>query len=104
MSAKLVYITTPSEAEAIGIGRALVTERLAACVNVHGRSKSIFRWEDEIQESEEFVLIAKTSERRTDLLVEKVIELHSYDCPCIVVTPIVGGNAEFLAWIIEETE
>ena len=104
MPACLVYITAASAEEATRIGRTVVEERLAACVNVHSPITSIYRWQDAIQQDSETVLIAKTPDRLIDRLVERVVELHSYDCPCIVAVPVVGGHRPFLDWIDAETE
>ncbi len=102
MSTCIVYMTAASAAEARAIGRALVEARLAACVNVIDGMRSIYRWEGEIQEEGETVLIAKTRRANVDALTEKVRELHSYDCPCVVALPIEGGNPAFLDWIEAE--
>ncbi len=103
MSACLVYITARDSEEAIGISRDLVEKRLAACVNVHGPIVSIFRWKGDIQEDEESVLIAKTTEDKVEALAARVLEIHSYDCPCVVALPIASGHSQFLNWIAAET-
>ncbi len=104
MSACLVYITARDSEEAVGIGRDLVAKRLAACVNVHGPIVSIFRWEGDVQEDLESVLIAKTTDDKVDALTARVLEIHSYDCPCVVALPIGSGHSEFLDWIATETD
>ncbi len=101
--ARLVYITTDGPEEARKIGRALVKERLAACANILGPMTSIFRWEGDIREGAETVLIAKTTVENVDALTKRVIALHSYDCPCVVAMPIESGNPAFLEWIAGET-
>ena len=103
MSALWVYMTAGSVDEARNIGRALVEERLAACINIIDGMRSLYWWEGTVQEDGETVLIAKTTEARLDMLIEQVKALHSYDCPCIVALPMVGGHADFLAWIADET-
>ncbi len=99
----LVYITVGTAEEARRIGAALVAERLAACANVIDGMCSIYRWEGKVQNDEEAVLIAKTREDLLDALTERVKALHSYEIPCVVGIPIVGGNADFLDWIGAET-
>lgn len=99
----LVYVTVGGETEARDIGRALVETRLAACVNIHGPVQSLYRWDGAIQEDTEVVLIAKTRESLVPNLTQKVLALHSYDCPCIVAIPVSGGNPAFLNWVMEET-
>jgi periplasmic divalent cation tolerance protein len=98
-----VYITTENAVQAGTIGRTLVEERLVACVNILDHAQSIYRWEGAICENTETILIAKTQRCRLDALVERVKELHTYSCPCIAALPVVGGNNEFLNWIISET-
>jgi periplasmic divalent cation tolerance protein len=99
----LVYITASDSAEARTIARALVESRLAACVNIIGNMNSVYRWEGEIREDKEVVVIAKTVDDRVPELVRKVKALHSYECPCITAVPIDGGNPDFLKWIERET-
>ncbi|MFO1188692.1 MAG: divalent-cation tolerance protein CutA [Alphaproteobacteria bacterium] len=99
----LVYMTASSDEEALRIGRALVGERLAACVNVIPGMRSIYWWDGRIQDDQETVLIAKT---RTDLiaaLTERVKALHSYAVPCVVALPITAGNKAYLDWLTGET-
>lgn len=103
MSLSVVYITTGDGAEARRIGRALVNARLAACANIFDGITSVFHWEGEMQESDEAVLIVKTRTELVDSVVERVRELHSYECPAIVAAPIVQGNPDYLAWIARET-
>lgn len=100
----LAYVTAGSAAEARRIGRTLVTERLAACVNIIDGMQSIYHWQGAVCEEDEAVLIAKTRASLAEELTRRTKELHSYDCPCVVILPIAGGNAEFLAWLEEETK
>ena len=102
MSAKLIYMTTPSRKEAEKIAEAVVTERLAACANILDGVTSVFHWEGKLCRENEAVLILKTTEEKTDALTARIKELHSYECPCIVVLPIEGGNPTFLEWIERE--
>ncbi|HEY9537201.1 MAG TPA: divalent-cation tolerance protein CutA [Kiloniellaceae bacterium] len=99
----LVYVTAADEAEAQAIGRAMVEARLAACANVLPGMVPIFRWEGRVQTGSESVVILKTTAERAAALVEAVEAMHSYDCPCAVVLPIVGGSRAFLDWISQET-
>ena len=99
----MVYMTAADEDEAGRIGRALVEERLAACVNVIPGMRSFYRWQGEVHDDREVVMIAKTREALLDALTARVKELHSYDCPCVVALPIAGGNPDFLDWIEAET-
>ena len=98
-----VYMTAGSFKEAKRIGQILVSQNLAACVNLLENMTSIYNWEDKIEEDQEVVIIAKTSKTLMPKLIETVNSLHSYDCPCILELPIQGGNPEFLSWIESQT-
>jgi periplasmic divalent cation tolerance protein len=100
---RLVYMTAGSIDEARRIGRALVEERLVACVNLIDGMKSIYRWQGADEEGSEVVIIAKTTAGRVGPLVERVRALHSYDVPCVVAVPIESGDPAFMAWIARET-
>ena len=103
MSAYFVYVTAADAAEATRIARAVVDERLAACANLFTGMRSIYRWQGEIAEDEEAVLILKTREALLEPLIARVTALHSYDCPCVVAWPLQAGNPPFLHWIAEQT-
>ncbi len=103
MAHRFVYMTAGSRDEAAAIGRKLVEERLAACVNILAPMRSIYRWEGRIEEAEEAVMIAKTTADRLERLVSRVKELHTYECPCVVAWEISGGHHAFLDWITEQT-
>lgn len=98
----LVYMTVGNKTEALSIGNELVTQGLAACVNIFDQMHSIYRWEGELHYDKEVVMIAKTTESRLLELVEIVKANHSYECPCIVSMPITGGNPAFLEWVVNE--
>jgi periplasmic divalent cation tolerance protein len=103
MSASFVYITAKDHEQALSIGRALVAERLVACVNVLDGMTSIYWWNGETCEDHEAVLLAKT---RTDLVaqvIERVKQLHSNKCPCVVSWELSQGNESYLQWITEQT-
>ena len=102
-SCVFLYVTAADEAEARRLGRLLVEERLCACANVLGGMTPIFRWQGEIREDSEAVLIAKTRAALVEKATARLREAHSYDCPCVVALPIAGGNPEFLGWIAAET-
>ncbi len=103
MKLSFAYITAGSGDQARRIGRTLVQARLAACVNIIPGMNSIYWWEGEIQEDAEVVVIAKTRESLLPKLIETVKSVHSYDCPCIIAVPVLGGNPGYLDWIGRET-
>ncbi|MBX6375988.1 MAG: divalent-cation tolerance protein CutA [Acetobacteraceae bacterium] len=94
-----VYVTAADAEEARRIGRALVEERLAACVNVLPGHTAIYRWEGRLEESAEAAFLAKTTAARFEALRARIRALHSYALPCILALPAAGGDAEFLAWV-----
>ncbi|MBT8763024.1 divalent-cation tolerance protein CutA [Desulfohalobiaceae bacterium Ax17] len=98
------YITAKDLAEAEKIGQVLVGERLAACVNILDGMLSMYWWQGQLEKSKEVVIIAKTREELKESLLERVKEIHSYDCPCVIFLPVQGGNKEFLDWINAETQ
>ena len=104
MSVKMVYMTAGDRDEARKIGRSLIDARLAACVNIIDRMRSIFRWEGAIEEAEEIVLIAKTTDSCLPALIEHVRAAHSYECPCIVSLPVENGHQPFLDWVAAEVD
>lgn len=103
MKQAFLYITVGSAEEAASIARVLLDDRLIACANIIDGATSLYRWEGKIADEKEAVMIAKTREDLVEKVIERVRELHSYDCPCIVALPIVSGNPAFLDWIDEET-
>lgn len=98
-----VYMTAGSRDEAETIGRALVEERLAACVNILGPMTAIYRWEAAVETAEEVAFIAKTRTALFDRLAERVRALHSYAVPCVVELPVGRGNPAYLDWLRRET-
>lgn len=104
MSAALIYVTTPSPAEAHKIAAAVVAERLAACANIIPGMKSVYQWQGKIESRDEVVLVLKTQAKHYPALEKRVKELHSDETPCIVSLPIEAGNADFLSWIEAETK
>ena len=98
-----VYMTAGSFEEAKSIGKILVEQNLAACVNLLENMTSIYKWEEKLEESQKIILIAKTRKTLMQQLIETVNRYHSYDCPCILELPIQGGNPDFLSWIGSQT-
>ncbi len=96
-----VLTTTGSREEAGAIAAALIERRLAACVQISGPVASIYRWRGAIENAEEWHCRAKTAASHWDAVEAAIRELHSYDEPEIVATPIVAGSADYLRWIDE---
>lgn len=104
MSAHIVVLVTASSAEeGRTIGRALVEERLAACVNIIPSIESLYRWQGHVHHDQEVLLIAKTTTAALEQLGNRVKQLHSYDTPEVIALPIIAGAEDYLLWIDEET-
>jgi periplasmic divalent cation tolerance protein len=101
---RLVLTTAASNDEAHKIARALLEGRLAACVNIVSKIESIYRWQGKVEESEEFLLIIKTTEAALERLQEAIRELHSYELPECIVLPVVDGSQPYLNWIAASVE
>lgn len=99
----LGYVTTPNRELALTIARAVVDERLAACANVLPGMTSVYRWKGQTLTDEECVLLLKTRLSLAAQLTERVVSLHSYECPCVVFLPVVKGSAPYLEWLLTET-
>lgn len=98
-----IYITASSKDEAEKIAKALLEDRLAACVNIFPIN-SMFWWEGKIENANEYAMIVKTTAEKFAEIRKKVKELHSYKVPCICEIPISRGLREFLDWIDEVVE
>ncbi|ACK71600.1 CutA1 divalent ion tolerance protein [Gloeothece citriformis PCC 7424] len=96
----IVLVTTSSQEEAEAIAFALIESVLAACVTVMP-VQSIYKWQGDIYNEQEWQLIIKTKLEQFQDLSDKVIELHSYDVPEIIALPIVDGSESYLTWIGE---
>lgn len=103
MAAQLVYVTSPSMAEAESLARLAVESRLAACANIIPGMKSLYWWQGRLESAEETVLLLKTTEALAPALTDALTRAHSYEVPCVVSLPIAAGNPDFLRWIEDET-
>jgi uncharacterized protein involved in tolerance to divalent cations len=99
----LVWTTIGKTADGGGMASILVTERLAACVNVLPEMESFYRWKGQVETDHERQLIMKTTVARVPALRARVRDLHDYEVPEFIVMPIVGGSDAYLNWIREST-
>ena len=99
----VVWTTIGRTADGRGMASILVNERLAACVNVLPEMESIYRWKGQIESDVERQLVMKTTAARVPALRARVRELHDYEVPEFIVTPIVQGSEAYLNWIREST-
>ena len=95
----LVYVTVKDEGEGLSIAQKVVEKRLAACANLYPNIKSVFSYQNQIQTQEEAVLLLKTTAQAYDELERFIIEIHSYDDPCVLRLSIEGGATDFMSWI-----
>jgi periplasmic divalent cation tolerance protein len=98
----VVFVTAGSAAEGDQLARALVDERLAACVNRIHSVKSVYRWQGKVEESDEELLIIKTKKQLFASLEKRVRELHSYAVPEVIAVPLVEGSNDYLQWLTEQ--
>jgi periplasmic divalent cation tolerance protein len=99
MAAIVVWVACPNAATAGKIARAVVADGLAACAGVIPMRASIYRWKGRIERARETLLMIKTRRSAFDRLRRRVRALHPYEVPEIVATPIVAGDAAYLAWV-----
>ena len=99
----LVLTTAPDDERAEAWARALVQERLAACVNVHRPMTSFYRWKGVVERDAERQVVIKTTRERVPSLRERLRELHSYELPEFVVLAVEDGSDEYVKWVVEQT-
>jgi periplasmic divalent cation tolerance protein len=95
----LVLSTAASEKQANQIAHALVERRLAACVNILPKTKSVYRWQEKIEESEEWLLVIKSTRTSFPQVQDAIKELHSYELPECIAIAIDSGSLPYLRWI-----
>lgn len=100
----LVLITAPADERAGALARALVEERLAACVNLVPQIRSVYRWEGRVQEDGETLLLVKTTAAALPALERRVGELHPYELPEFLVLPELAGSAGYLGWVRDSVD
>ncbi len=103
MAALLCFSTCPDAETAAKIARTLVEEKLAACVNRLPGVLSTYRWQGEIHEDTEVLLVIKTTRERFDALRARLVDLHPFEVPELVALKIVDGLPAYLDWLSAET-
>ena len=104
MSFYLFLSTVPNIDEGKKIAKNLVESKLAACVNIISNIFSIYRWEGEIQEDNEHLLLIKSTEQKSELIIQKIKEIHSYEEPECIAIKIESGSETYLEWIKKVVE
>lgn len=98
----VIFITAGSGEEARQIASALVSERLAACVNIVPGVHSVYRWAGKVEEGQEALLLVKSRHEMLEQLIARVRELHSYEVPEIIALPLLAGDVAYLHWLDEQ--
>jgi periplasmic divalent cation tolerance protein len=103
MAVLVVFSTFPSPEKAAEVARTLVTEQLAACVNVIGPVWPIYCWNGEISDDTETLAVIKTTRERFDAMKARLVELHPYEVAEVIAMPVDAGHAPYLAWVTDST-
>lgn len=98
-----VITTTDSAEAAAELAKGIVGAKLAACVQIVGPVRSIYRWKGNVEDEQEWQCWAKTTTDRLEALADYIKANHSYDVPEVVALPVIGGNADYLKWVTDET-
>jgi periplasmic divalent cation tolerance protein len=104
MGYSLILSTASSKDEAQHIARALVEQKLVACVNIVGPVESVYRWKGEVENAQEFLLMMKTDSERFERVRDAVKSLHSYEVPEVIQLPVENGLPAYLQWISASIE
>lgn len=99
MNTLLVFTNLPDRPAAEALARALVEERLAACVNILASCRSVYRWQGAIENADEVPLLIKTSVERYAALAAAIRARHPYELPELIAVPITQGLPDYLAWV-----
>jgi periplasmic divalent cation tolerance protein len=99
-----VYAVFANAEEAERIGRTVVEERLAACINILGPCRSIYRWKGKIETADEVPAILKTHASKADDLITRIAALHSYETPCVAAFPIDNLAAPYADWVEDSVD
>lgn len=104
----MYYVTVSKLEEAEKIANALLDGKLVACVNIVGKDDnpvtSMYTWEGKREKSSELLLLMKSRTALLPEIVATVKKNHSYTCPEVVCTPILGGNPDYIKWVMDETK
>jgi len=101
---RVVLVTAPDAETAARIARALVEERLIACANLVPGIRSIYRWQGQVADEPEVLLVLKTRESACSAVAARVKALHPYALPEVVALPVVAGSEAYLDWVLAESE
>lgn len=97
-----IYTTTPNKKLAQKIAETLLEKKLAACVQILGSIDSLYRWKGKLANSKEYLCLIKRKGKKAGAIFMQLKKIHTYEVPEFIVTPIIGGNKEYLRWIDSE--
>ena len=95
---KVAFVTAPPE-EAHSLARRAVESGVAACVNVIAGVTSHYRWQNELHADSETLLMAKVADEHVEEFVSRIREWHTYSCPEVIITDVIGGNPDYISWV-----
>jgi periplasmic divalent cation tolerance protein len=98
----IVFVTVPGLREGSRISRAILTSRLAACVNVIPGVQSMYKWKGKIVREKEAMLVMKTTRLRYRKLEQKIKKLHPYEVPEVIAIPLICGSSQYIEWVTRE--
>ncbi len=99
----IVLNTCPGSITAKQIAQDLVVNNLAACVNVVPAIQSYFKWGNQVKNETEYLLVIKTTKNQYTQIEKKIIALHPYELPEVVVVPVIDGSRAYLDWVGQNT-
>lgn len=99
-----VFTTLPNRTSAEKLASNLVRNKLAACVQIVGPIKSVYRWKGKVENSREYLCIIKTTSVLYASLEKAILRGHPYEVPEIVALPVVRGNKDYLSWVAKEAK
>jgi periplasmic divalent cation tolerance protein len=100
---RAILVTTSGDEQARSIARILVGERLAACVNIIGPIRSVYRWREAVEDEPEYLLLIKTRATLYNKVERRVLELHTYEVPEVLALKIDRGSPTYVKWLLEST-
>lgn len=104
MSLCVLYVTMPDVATAKQMAQVLLAEKLIACANILGSSTSLYPWEGNIEEAQEMVVLLKTVAEKKEAVMQRVVQLHPYDIPCVFELGVGAVHPAFAQWMRKETD
>jgi periplasmic divalent cation tolerance protein len=99
VSVAMIYATFPDCQTALALGRSMVEQGLAGCINVFPAMTSVYVWKGATETSEEAVMILKLAGEGVERAVAHILEHHPYETPAVLVLPVLGGSDDYLAWV-----